>query len=120
MTADDILAFMKSQVNVASRAGENKKILERRMEELCHKAYNLSLLLRRSKKAHFKIVAMNDKTITEPLEAMVNPQVFEGPPSQTILGSKITMTVFGALSKCSDEVSNERIFLEKAHVVCRA
>lgn len=90
------------------------------MEELCDKAYELSLLFRKSKKAHFKVIVMNHMTITEGVEAMVNPQAFEGPSSSTVLGSTITMTVFGALSKSSDEVSKERIYLEKAQIVCRA
>lgn len=119
-TVEDILNFMKPQTNLASRAGDGRRTLERRMEDLCDKAYELSLLFRRSKKAHFKVVAMNHMTITEGVEAMVNPQAFEGPSSPTVLGSTITMTVFGALSKSSDEVSKERIYLEKAQVVCRA
>lgn len=120
-TCQDILDFMDPHIS-ATTVGSDVRfdLLEKSMRELCDKAYSLSVLLRRSKKATFKISVMKDDTlVTAPVEAKVSCQAFDGPSKPGILGSRVAMTIFGGLLKIPVDSSDEQVDLEKSHVVCR-
>lgn len=108
---------MDPQISTPTRGSVEQ--LERSMRELCEKAYDLSLLLRRSKGATFKILRFrDDDTVTAAVEAEINCQVVDGPRRPSIIGSRISMIIFGGLEKFSGSSGEERVILEKPHVVC--
>ncbi|KAL8856125.1 MAG: hypothetical protein Q9178_007250 [Gyalolechia marmorata] len=118
-TYREILDFMDPFVagaTVGSAAGRDQ--LGKLMGELCNKAYDLSVLMRRSKKATFQVSRCNDETIITPtIEARVNCQTFDGPSQPEILGSRIAMTIFGGLLKVPENSAEDRVMiLEKSHV----
>lgn len=89
------------------------------MRELCDKAYDLSILLRGNKGATFKILRFRDDTpVTGAVEAEINCQVVDGPRRPSLVGSRILMIIFGGLEKISGSSGEERVILEKPHVVC--
>ncbi|KAL8927111.1 MAG: hypothetical protein Q9172_001533 [Xanthocarpia lactea] len=121
-TCREILDFMDpfaAGATVGSAAGRDQ--LGKLMGELCDKAYDLSVLMRRSKKETFQVLLDNDETIITPtIEARVTCQTFDGPSQPEILGSKIAMTIFGGLMKIPENSTEDRvIILERSHVVCR-
>ena len=121
-TCREILDFMDPftvGATVGSAAGRDQ--LMALMGELCDKAYDLSVLMRRSKKATFQVSLVSDETIITPtIEARVTCQTFDGPSQPEILGSKIAMTIFGGLVKVPENSVDDRaVVLEKSHVVCR-
>ena len=88
------------------------------MLELCEKAYRLSVLMRRNGRALFEVETFEPYTnVTPSMEARLVCQHFDG-PSQDITGSKVWMTIFGALTKTPDVSSDEKLIIEKSHVVC--
>ena len=102
----------------------NKEPLERLMQELCKKAYDLSLLMRRSRKATFDTFIWKETAVTPAIEADITCQTIIGPAE--LLGSgigisksRIIMTIFGALKKIPEGSSDDQVLLEKSHVVCR-
>jgi hypothetical protein len=110
---------MQPQLLPPARGGVSTELLDRTVGELCSKAYDLSEQLRRKKKANYRIDKIRDGTmVTSAVEAKISPQAFEGPPS-SIQGSKVVVTIFGALTKTVEGLADERLVLEKAHVVCR-
>lgn len=91
---------------------------------LCQDAYRFAVFLRRSS-ADFECEIVPDGTvIDEKVESEISVQAFDPPQTpQTpqapvIQGSKIVLTVFGALVKIGP-ATGERHVLEKSHVVCR-
>lgn len=91
----------------------------RSMRELCRKAYDLSVLLRRSKKSNFKVdVPINGTVVTSSMLAQISPQASESPSGIVPGVSKITVTIFGGLIKSPKDSPEERIVLEQSHVVC--
>ncbi|KAI4229405.1 MAG: hypothetical protein L6R36_000859 [Xanthoria steineri] len=118
-TCQDVLGFMEPYLSATTDA--SLELLEKLMRDLCEKAYSLSLLLRRSKKATFQIwTAKVDSIVTGPIEANVSCQEFDRPATAEILGSRVVMTIFGGLVKIPDETVSGHIVLEPSHVVCRA
>ncbi|KAI4282669.1 MAG: hypothetical protein L6R38_002759 [Xanthoria sp. 2 TBL-2021] len=120
-TCQDVLDFMDPYVSAATvGSAVSLDLLNKSMRELCDKAYSLSVLLRRSKKATFQTWAVkNDTIVTAPIEAKVSCQEFDGPAKAEILGSRVAMTIFGGLVKIPEDTSDGQIVLEKSHVVCR-
>ena len=111
---DDIIDFFDPQVPGASFDQFEKSVLG-----LCNKAYDLSLLWRKSRNATFKIITAKDETlVTAANEAEISCQLVEGPGRPDLVGSRIMMTVFGGLEKSSGGSDEERTILEKPHVVC--
>ncbi|KAL9629411.1 MAG: hypothetical protein Q9204_005288 [Flavoplaca sp. TL-2023a] len=93
---------------------------EQLVRELCDKAYSLSVLMRRNKNATFQIPIMkHDTGVTKLVEDKVSCQYFDGPRKPDILGSRIAITIFGGLVKIPESSSDDRLTLEKSHVVCR-
>ena len=121
-TSKDVLDFMDPYVSATTVASAmSLDLLKKSMGELCDKAYSLSLLLRRSKKATFQIwTAKVDSIVMGPIEANVSCQKFDGPATAEILGSRVAMTIFGGLVKIPDETVSGHIVLERSEVVCRA
>ena len=104
-------------------SGTNRDTLGRSMFELCDKAYNLSVLLRRSRKATFETFAWEkDTPVTAAVEGDTSCQMLIGSAqldSSSLSRSKIYITISGALMKIPEGSSGERVMLEKSHVVCR-
>ncbi|KAL9577737.1 MAG: hypothetical protein Q9212_006177 [Teloschistes hypoglaucus] len=101
-SAKDILNFLEPQLsNTASM-----DLLGKSMWELCDKAYDLSLLMRRNKKVSFTTSSFNYGTVISPaIEAEVSCQAFDGRSEPDVVGSKIVMTIFGGLVKIPDASS---------------
>ncbi|KAL8995570.1 MAG: hypothetical protein Q9169_004712 [Polycauliona sp. 2 TL-2023] len=120
-TCQEILDIMDPFV-LAATAGSaaNREQLTRSMRELCDKAYDLSVLLRRSKNTTFQTWIVKDGTVITPENvANLNCQAFVGPSQPDVIGSKVAMTIFGGLIKFSENSSDERVVLERSHVICR-
>ncbi|KAI4227922.1 MAG: hypothetical protein LQ349_006634 [Xanthoria aureola] len=119
-TSKDVLDFMDPYVSATTVASAvSLDLLKKTMGELCDKAYSLSLLLRRSKKATFQIwTAKAENVVTGPVEANVSCQEFDGPAKAEILGSRAVMTIFGGLVKVPGDTAGGQIVLERSHVVC--
>ena len=118
-TCQDVLDFMDPYLSATTVASHEQ--LKKSMRGLCDKAYSLSLLMRRSKKATFQIwTAKADSILTGPIEVNASCQEFDGPATAEILGSRVVMTIFGGLVKIPDESVSGHIVLERSHVVCRA
>ncbi len=117
-----MLDFMDPYVSATTVASAmSLDLLKKSMGELCDKAYSLSLLLRRSKKATFQIwSAKAENVVTSLVEAHVSCQEFDGPAKAEILGSRVVMTIFGGLVKVPEDTTSGQIVLERSHVVCRA
>ncbi|KAL8979282.1 MAG: hypothetical protein Q9205_005343 [Flavoplaca limonia] len=120
-TCKDIVDFMDpflSTVTIGS--GASNEQLFKSVRELCDKAYGLSVLLRRNKKATFQIsILKHDTVVTTLVEAKVSCQSYDGPWKPDILGSRIAITIFGGLVKIPESSSDDRLILEKSHVICR-
>ncbi|KAI4247951.1 MAG: hypothetical protein LQ352_006041 [Teloschistes flavicans] len=115
-TCQEILHFLEPQLSTTA----SKDLLNKSMRDLCDKAYSLSLLMRRNKKATFKTESYKDYTVvTSAIEAKINCQVFDGRSESDIVGSKIEMTIFGGLVKKPDLSSEATVVLEKSHVPAR-
>lgn len=88
---------------------------------LCEDAYKLTLVLRKST-SDFKVESVpNGTVIDDSVESQISPQGFIPPHKSqlpTIQGSRIDLTIFGALVKY-DRATGERYVLEKSHVACR-
>ena len=115
--AKDIVDFLQPG---QKRLPSAQRSLEDSVQELCDKAYDLSVLLRKSRGVTFKVIKLPyGFRITEKTEDQVSLQRYVGRLPQDILGSEVEFTVFGSLTKHLDD-SSEPIILEKAQVVCRA
>ncbi|KAI4096804.1 MAG: hypothetical protein LQ339_006888 [Xanthoria mediterranea] len=121
-TCQDVLNIMDPYVSATTVASAvSLDLLKKSMRELCDKAYSLSLLLRRSKKATFQIwTAKAETLVTGSVEANASCQEFDGPAKAEILGSRVVMTIFGGLVKVPEDTASGQIVLERSHVVCRA
>lgn len=112
------MKFLLPQEVASARGDPAHDGLDRRMRELCDKAYNLSVLMRRSRKANFRIeMKKPGTTVTSAIEAEINPQYLTGQPG-SIQGSKVAFTIFGGLTKSLEDSPEEQLFLEKPYVVC--
>lgn len=95
----------------------NYKLHDPSIQQLCDDAYHLALILRKSK-ANYKFEVPKERlTITDTVESEISVQDFDGPQAK-LTGSRIHLTIFGALVKFSEPLG-ERHVLEKAFVICR-
>lgn len=98
----------------------DREIHQQALVQLCTAAYELALLLRKSK-ATYKVVKFEEgQLIHEATERSMIAQAFEGPTLPEVQGSKIAFTLFGAMLKSADTELDEEYILEKAHVICKA
>ena len=115
-TAVYILHFLEPQQKDPS---QKNSPLQQSIKDLCEKTYQLSLLMRKNTTANFKVHGLLSGTeITAEVDAEIIPQAFEGPQSESIIGSEVAFMIFGGLTKQPGDAP-ERIILEPAQVVCR-
>ena len=109
--------LIPSYRNLPKGAGDPVKEHDSQVLKLCVDAYQLAVLMRKSR-ATYRCESCNEGTlIDEKLEPEISAQAFEGVQAPTINGSKIALTIFGSLVKYSE--LDERHVLEKSHVICR-
>ena len=89
------------------------------MLQLCEKAYQLTLALRRSKSTYTYENIRRGTVIDEYNRSDINPQAYDGPQSEEPVGATVVFTIFGALVKYPNLAPNERHVLEQSHVVLR-
>ena len=88
--------------------------------QLCEKAHQLSLLLRRSKSRYTFENIKRGTVIDRYNISDISPQAFDGPELEEPLGATVAFTIFGALVKYPDLTPDERYVLERSHVVLTA
>ena len=102
-----------------SSSGKYRAPLQLKLDlaELCQAAYDLAVMLRQSTdRYHF--VSIEEQTKVESQEQEdFEPEDMIGPKAK-YLGSKVWVTLFGALVKESQ--AGERHIMVKARVICRA
>ncbi|KAL8671692.1 MAG: hypothetical protein Q9168_003814 [Polycauliona sp. 1 TL-2023] len=119
-TCQEILECMDPFMLAATVGAASREQLRRSMHELCDKAYELSVLLRRGKSTTFQVWISEDESVVTPsIEGNVNCQAFVGASQPDAVGSKVVMTIFGGLVKIPEDSSGDRVILEKSHVICR-
>ncbi|KAL8946547.1 MAG: hypothetical protein Q9222_007074 [Ikaeria aurantiellina] len=119
-TCHEILERMDPHLSVVtSSSAVLKEQLIKSMRDLCDRAYDLSIMMRKSKKAGFATSTMKKDTIvTTAWETKFSCQAYDGPLHSDILGSRVSIIVFDGLVKLGDNPSEEPVTLEKPHVVC--
>ena len=90
--------------------------IEQTMLDLCDKAYDLSVLMRKNKKANFQVLTL--RSGSEIIETQISPQAFDGPQPDGLERAKVAFTIFGGLTKHPEDCPGQ-IVLETAQVVCR-
>ncbi|KAA6410273.1 MAG: hypothetical protein FRX48_05694 [Lasallia pustulata] len=119
--AINIAQFMEPLLPTSSKsAAQITPPLELLMLQLCEKAHQLSLLLRRSKSRYTYENLKRGTVIDEYNISDISPQAFDGPELEEPLGATVAFTIFGALVKYPDLTPDERYVLERSHVVLRA
>jgi len=94
--------------------------LENELLELCDRAYSLALTLRQSTDNYFFMTIPENTKVAAKDETDFEPQDMIGPKNK-LVGSKVWLTVFGALVKKPQAAApGETFIMEKAHVICRA
>lgn len=118
-TATNIIKFLEPWFS-SKGAARIPKALEQEVFELCQSAYSLTLMLRQSIDDYFFVTIDEGTKVEAQDEADFAPQDMIGPKNK-LVGSKVWLTVFGALVKRSQTAApGERYVMERAHVICRA
>ena len=95
------------------------KGLEQSVKELCDNAYDLSVLMRKSRRANFSVTCpLEGAAFSARGHQQMLVQDFFGPPPEEFEGTAVVFTIFGGLTKWPEDAP-ERVTLEQAHVVCR-
>lgn len=118
VAADYIAQFMEPLSSKS--APSTTQPLDRLMLQLCEKAYQLTLLLRRSK-SRYTYENIKRGTVIDVYNVLdISPQAFDGPELEEPIGASVAFTIFGALVKYPDLTPDERHVLDKSHVVLAA
>lgn len=116
-----ISEFMEPLLPTPSKSGvQATPPLDRLMLQLCEKAYQLTLILRRSKSKYTYETIKRGAVVDEYNISDISPQAFDVPGLDEPLGASVAFTIFGALVKYPDMTPNERHVLERSHVVLTA
>ena len=115
-----ILQFMEPiQLLSSKSAPPTTPPLDQMMFQLCEKAYQLTLALRRSKSTYTCEKIKRGTVIDEYNRSDINPQAYHGQQSEEPVGATVAFTIFGALIKYPDLAPNEPVVLEQSHVILR-
>lgn len=87
------------------------------LTDLCQDAYNLTVMIRQSTDRYRFISIEEDTKVKTADEIDFQPDDMFG-PSGKYVGSRVWITLFGALLK--DNQAGETYVIEKARVICRA
>ncbi|KAK5223510.1 hypothetical protein LTR72_004896 [Exophiala xenobiotica] len=87
------------------------------LTDLCREAYDLTVVIRQSTDRYQFISIDEDSKFNSADETNFQPDDMLGPKDK-IVGSKVWLTVFGALVK--ETQTGDRYVVEKARVICRA
>ncbi len=103
------MEFLQPQQQPSSDRGISAKdVIGQSISKLRNKAYNLSVLMRKSKKAALRVEVVGPgTTITSTIEAEINPQARMECDTRNAQPSRVRQTIIGALKKSREDSSEE-------------
>lgn len=96
---------------------QNPPQLELDLTEICQAAYDLAVMLRQSTDRYYLVPIEEGTKVEAADEEFFEPDDMIGPKAKYV-GSKVWVTLFGALVKESQ--TGDRHVMQKARVICKA